>query len=111
MKAICFTVPTNKHLLGEKRTSAKLQSDISKSEGLVRVYTDGQTNMGKSAQLVTLIIYICIYFIGFPKYSFGCYKHPDKRNTRTTNRSKRPVASFIYTIVMIFFKFVCIIIL
>ena len=36
-------IPENERPLGEKRTCAKFQIDISKTEGLVRVYTDGRT--------------------------------------------------------------------
>ena len=39
----------------EAKTYAKLQIDISQTEGLVRVYIDGRT--AKSTQLFTLIIY------------------------------------------------------
>ena len=63
MAAICYSgpisaVPINEQLLCWKRTGAKFQIDISKTEGLVRVYTDGQTDMAKSTQLVTVIIYL-----------------------------------------------------
>ncbi len=49
MAAICYSdpisaVPTNEQLLCEKSTGAKFQIDISKTEGLVRVYTDGRTD-------------------------------------------------------------------
>ena len=49
MAAICYSdpisaVPTNEQLLGEKKKCSKFQIDISKTEGLVRVYTDGQTD-------------------------------------------------------------------
>ena len=74
MEAICYSgpisaVPTNKQILGEKGMCAKFQIDISKTAGLVHVlYTDRQTNRradGKGyIKLVTLIIYIYIYFIG-----------------------------------------------
>lgn len=47
-------VPTKEHLLREKKTWAKFQINISKTKVLFRVYTD----MTKSAQLITLIIYI-----------------------------------------------------
>ena len=47
MAAICYSgpisaVPTTEQLLGEKKKCSKFQIDISKTEGLVRVYTDGQ---------------------------------------------------------------------
>ena len=46
---ICYTgpisVPTNKQLLKEKRSCAKFQIGISKTEGLVCVYIDGQTDI------------------------------------------------------------------
>ena len=46
MAAICYSGPismvsTNKQFLGEKRTCAKFQIDISKIKGLVRVYIGG----------------------------------------------------------------------
>ena len=49
MAAICYSgpisaVPTNEQLLGKKKTCSKFQIDISKTEGLVRVYTDGRTD-------------------------------------------------------------------
>ena len=44
MPAICYSGPINKQLLGEKKAGAKFQIDISKTEELVRVYTDGQTD-------------------------------------------------------------------
>ena len=45
MVAICYkdpisSVPTNEQLIAEIRICAKLQIPISKTEGLVRVYTD-----------------------------------------------------------------------
>ena len=84
MVAICYSglisaVPTNEQRLGEKRTCAKFQIDISKTEGLVRIYADEQTDMAKSNQLVTLITYIHIYFVGSP-FPFGCYKLRGKLN-------------------------------
>ena len=60
-------MPTNEQLLRGKRMYAKFQIDISKSEGLIRVYThrrsDGLTEgMAKSTQLMTLIIYIFVVY-------------------------------------------------
>ena len=45
MASFCFrvpitAVPTNEQLLREKKTCAKFQIDISKTEVLARVYTD-----------------------------------------------------------------------
>ena len=37
-------VPTNEQLLSEKKTGAKFQIDISKTEGLVCIYTDRRTD-------------------------------------------------------------------
>ena len=37
-------VPTNEQLLKEKWACAKFQIEISKTEGLFRIYTDVQTN-------------------------------------------------------------------
>ena len=37
-------VPTNEQLLGEKKTCAKFQIGTSKTERVVRVYKDGQTD-------------------------------------------------------------------
>ena len=54
-------VSTNEQLFGEKITCAEFHIDISKTEYLVRVYTDGQTNIDKSTQLPMLIIYIYTY--------------------------------------------------
>ena len=78
LAAICYSgpisaVPNNEQLLVEKRTGAKFQIDISKTEGLglVRMYTDRQTDIAKSAQVATLIVYICIYFIRSPTFSSG----------------------------------------
>ena len=68
---------SNKQLLGEKRTCTKFQINISKTDGLACVYvyrrTDGDA---KSPQLVTMIIYIYLYFLGLPTFLNGCYKHP-----------------------------------
>ena len=55
MAAICYSgpisaVPTNEQLRGKKKTCSKFQIDISKTE-------DGQTDIAKSTQLVTVIIY------------------------------------------------------
>ena len=49
MAAICYSgpisaVPTNEQLLCKKKTCSKFQIDISKTEGLVRIYTDGRTD-------------------------------------------------------------------
>ena len=60
MAAICCrhpisAIPTNEQLLGEKRTCTKFQFDISKTQGLVRVYTDRQTN--KSTKLVSDVFF------------------------------------------------------
>lgn len=35
------TIPINEQLLEEKRACAKVQNDISKTEAMVYVYTDG----------------------------------------------------------------------
>ena len=48
MAATCYSgpisvVPTNEQLLCEERTGAKFQIDSIKTEGLVCIYTDGQT--------------------------------------------------------------------
>ena len=59
-KGPLLAAPPNDQLFGERKICAKFQIDISKTEGLVRVYTDGQTNMAKSTQLVMLIIYVYI---------------------------------------------------
>ena len=40
-----------------RKGRVQLQIDISKTEGLVRVYTDRRTDMAKSRQLIMLIIY------------------------------------------------------
>ena len=45
MAAVCYSgpisaIPTNEQLLDEKRTGIKFQIDISKIEGLYRIYTD-----------------------------------------------------------------------
>ena len=52
MAAICYSDPISDQLLEENRTYVKFQIDISKTEGLVRVYTgkrmDRQTDMTKS---------------------------------------------------------------
>ena len=50
-------VLTNAQLLGEKRTCVKYQ-----------------TGMAKSTHLVTLIIYICIFFIRSPMFPSDCSK-------------------------------------
>ena len=42
-----MTVPTNKQLLGEKRTCSKFQIDISITEELFQVYRDRQRDMAK----------------------------------------------------------------
>lgn len=49
-------VPTYEQLIGKKRSCAKFQQDISKTERLSsRIYR--QTDMTKPTQLITLIIY------------------------------------------------------
>ena len=44
MAAVCFSspMPANEQLLGEKRACAKFQNYISKADGQVRIYIDGQ---------------------------------------------------------------------
>ena len=71
MAAICFNgpmlaLPTNEQLFREKRTCAKFQIDIdylSKTEGLVRVCTNRQTDITKLTQFVIQKWYYCIITI------------------------------------------------
>ena len=49
MAATCYScqnlaVPTNKQVFNKKRTGAKFQIEISKTEGLVRGYTNRRTD-------------------------------------------------------------------
>ena len=49
MAVICYSgpisaVPTNEQLLCEKRTGAKFHTDSLKTEGLICIYTDRQTD-------------------------------------------------------------------
>ena len=71
MAAICYsdpisTVLKNQQLLQKKNMCAKFQNDISKTEGLVGVYTGRQMDMAELVQLVMLFIYIhictCIFY-------------------------------------------------
>ena len=67
----------------EKKTYAKFQIDISKTEGLVRIYTDRQTDRrtwlnGLSSSCCQFIyIYIFLVFSTFPSL---CYKLRGKLN-------------------------------
>ena len=76
MTAICYSgpisaVPTNKQLLGEKRTCAKFQTDIDKTEGLMHVHIYRETvremNMDKSLLDVTNFLVNLIYPVGMKK--------------------------------------------
>ena len=56
MVAICYidpisAIPTNKLLFVDKITCAKFQIDISKIDGLVRVYTDKWTISNRETAL------------------------------------------------------------
>ena len=58
MSAICYSGPisavtTNEQLLMEKSMYSKFQNDISKTEGLVRVHTDRQTERAISTSTQT----------------------------------------------------------
>ena len=65
-------VATKEQLLGQKRTSAKFHINISKTECLVRVYSDRETDVCRADHLY-------IYIIGSP--TFLCYKLREKLNT------------------------------
>ena len=54
MPAICYSGPisavlANVQIFGEKRSGAKFQSDILKTERVVPIYTDRRTDTAKSA--------------------------------------------------------------
>ncbi len=51
-------IPTNEQLLGEKRTCAKFQINISRSEGLIRVYTDGHDTIDSFVYLSDVSIWV-----------------------------------------------------
>ena len=69
---IVIRYTTNEQLLYEERTGAKFQNDISKTEGLVRLYRGGHSQIASARHTDHHILYIYIYFIGSLMFPFGC---------------------------------------
>ena len=70
--ALCYSVSSNEQLLSEKRRGVNFQIDISKTKGLYRIYTDGQTDRHGQIDLVRYANHSYIYFIRSLTFPFGC---------------------------------------
>ena len=54
--------------------------------------------MAKSTQLILLIIYVCIYFIGSPTLPSGCYKLRGKLNIPCSGYKYRLVSRTFFSV-------------
>ena len=99
-------VPTNELFLGENRRCTKFQNDISRTQGLVHAYVDGQMYRLQSLQLSLLGVNIpcsaCkIYPFNDIKTLYNILNNVlsdtytrNKENNNSNNQAQRSIANF-----------------